>query len=320
MLAVGMVNVQEARCMKERFQGAANRANLLAALRRQEFVGGNQEIAEAAADIGEIVEYQDGEKLITQGAEDNEIFLLLAGTVLILINGYEYERRKPGQHIGEMAAIEPSLKRSATVAAAETVVALKLTSADFMALGISYPQIWLPIAQEVSRRLFQRNSTIPVPNAAPKLFVISSTEAKHVAHALRDGLNPDVFSTVWDDGVFFAGGYPLEHLEKQVAQSDFAIAIAEPDDIVRSRGHQSPTLRDNVLFELGLFMGKLGRHRAIAVHPRVKDLWIPTDLQGLTVIPYEPGDESTVNLRLKSVCEAVRKLVQVRGVRIFNPA
>lgn len=219
--------------MKERFQGAANRANLLAALRRQEFVGGNQEIAEAAADIGEIVEYQDGEKLITQGAEDNEIFLLLAGTVLILINGYEYERRKPGQHIGEMAAIEPSLKRSATVAAAETVVALKLTSADFMALGISYPQIWLPIAQEVSRRLFQRNSTIPVPNAAPKLFVISSTEAKHVAHA-RDGLNPDVFSTVWDDGVFFAGGYPLEHLENK-----------SPNRILLSRLPSPTTLSDH---------------------------------------------------------------------------
>ncbi len=67
-------------------------------------------------------------------------------------------------------------------------------------------------------------------------------------------------------------------------------------------------------------MGKLSRYRAIAVHPRVKNLWIPSDLQGLTVIPYEQGDDSTVEDRLKPVCEAIRKLVQDRGVRIFNPA
>jgi CRP/FNR family cyclic AMP-dependent transcriptional regulator len=306
--------------MKERFEGTANRASLVAALKRQEFVGGSQDIAAAMADIGVIVEYRDGDKLIIQDAHDNDIFLLLAGVVLILINGYEYERRVAGQHVGEMAAIEPSLKRSASVVAVETVVAMKLSSSDFMELGARYPQVWLPVAQELSRRLYQRNSTIPVPNASPKLFIISSSEAKHVAYALRDGLKADVFSTVWDDGVFFAGGYPLEGLEKQVAESDFAVAIAEPDDIVRSRGHQSPTLRDNVLFELGLFMGKLSRYRAIAVHPRVKNLWIPSDLQGLTVIPYEPGDDSTVADRLKPVCDAIRKLVQDRGVRIFSPA
>jgi predicted nucleotide-binding protein len=305
--------------MKERFEGNANRVNLIDCLKRQEFVGGSQEIAEAMADIGELVEYDDGDKLIVQDAHDNDMFLLLAGNVMILINGYEYDRRTAGQHVGEMAAIEPSLKRSASVVAIQTVVALKLTSGDFMRLGERHPQIWLPMARELSRRLFQRNSTIPVPNAAPKLFIISSTEAKPVAHALRDGLKADVFSTVWDEGVFFAGGYPLEALEKQVAESDFAVAIAEPDDIVRSRGRQSPTLRDNVLFELGLFMGKLSRYRAIAVHPRVKNLWIPSDLHGLTVIPYEPGDDATVVDRLKPVCEAIRKLVRDRGVRIFSP-
>lgn len=305
--------------MKERFEGAENRHRLVAALKRQEFASGSDAIAEAMADAGTLVEYNNGDKLIVQDAHDNDIFLLLAGSTLVLINGYEYRDRSAGQHVGEMAAIEPSLPRSATIVAAETVVAFKITSSDFMALGVRFPQIWLPIAQELSRRLRQRNTTIPMPNAAPKLFIISSSEAKHIAYAIREGLKADVFSTVWDDGVFFAGGYPLEALEKQVAESDFAVAIAEPDDIIRSRGRQSPTLRDNVLFELGLFMGKLSRYRAIVVHPRVKNLWIPSDLQGLTVIPYEAGDDTTVEPRLTPVCDAIRQLVKDRGVRIFNP-
>lgn len=149
--------------MKERFEGTANRANLIAALKRQEFVAGSDDIAAAMIEIGDA----DGEPLIVQDGDDDQIFLLLAGTVLIVINGYGYEKRVAGQHVGEMAAIEPSLKRSATVVPAGTVVALRLSSPDFMELGRRFPKIWLPIAQEVSRRLNRRNATIPVPNAAP---------------------------------------------------------------------------------------------------------------------------------------------------------
>jgi CRP/FNR family cyclic AMP-dependent transcriptional regulator len=146
---------------------------------------------------------------------------------------------------------------------------------------------------------------------------MSSSEAKHVALALRDGLEKDVFSKVWDDGVFFAGGYPLESLEQQVSESDFAVASAEPDDILESRGSRQPTLRDNVLFELGLFMGKLSRYRAILIHPRIKDLKLPSDLHGLTLIPYDNGDPSTIQARIAPVCTQLRTLIKKLGVRTF---
>ena len=97
------------------------------------------------------------------------------------------------------------------------------------------------------------------------------------------------------------------------------MAIAEPDDIVESRGTRAPTLRDIVLFELGLFMGKLTRYRTILVHPKVKDLKFPSDLQGLTLLSYEPGDGATANDRLKDACDKIRTIVQTRGVRTFTP-
>jgi hypothetical protein len=84
-----------------------------------------------------------------------------------------------------MAAIEPAQKRSATVVAHDTVVALKLTNATFMWLGKAYPQIWLPIAREPSRRLYQRNELITPPNEYPKLFTISSTEALGLAREVQ---------------------------------------------------------------------------------------------------------------------------------------
>ena len=49
----------------------------------------------------------------------------------------------------------------------------------------------------------------------------------------------------------------MESLERELDQSDFAIAIAQPDDLTESRGEAKPTPRDNVIFELGFFMGRL---------------------------------------------------------------
>lgn len=303
--------------MKERFEGD-NRPHLIAALKRQEFASGSAEIAEMLVKHGRLVEFKPGEKIIVQDGTDNDIYLLIAGVAGIIVNGAQITTRKAGQHVGEMAAIEASLPRSATVLVLEPAVALKISSTDFMLLGEKFPQIWLPLAQELSRRLYQRNSTIALPNEAPKLFIISSSEAKAIAYGVRAGLEHDVFSRVWDDGVFFAGGYPLEALELQVAESDFAVAIAEADDIVDSQGTRAPTVRDNVLFELGLFMGKLTRYRTILVHPKVKDLKLPSDLQGLTLVSYEPGDDATLPARLEPACGQIRTLVKKLGVRTFT--
>ncbi len=300
--------------MKERFEGPA-RPKLIDALLHQEFVSGNADLANALADRGELLEFQKGDRIITQDAEDDDIYLLISGAAAVVIKGNQINTRKAGQHVGEMAAIEPAQKRSATIVALETVVALKLSSLEFNSIGNEYPKIWLPIARELARRLFQRNALIPTPNEHPKLFIISSTEGLDVAREIQSQLHRDVFSTVWPEGTFFAGGYSLEALEKAVNESDFAVAVAQPDDIIETRGVKYPTLRDNVLFELGLFMGRLSRYRAILIHPRVAGLKLPSDLHGLTLLSYEPGKTSELPSLLGPACNEIRKLVKTLGVR-----
>jgi CRP-like cAMP-binding protein len=100
--------------MKERFEDDG-RQNLIDALKRQEFVAGDPELANALVKCGQLVEFSKGDKIITEGGEDNDIYLLLAGSVSIVVKGNEITTRKAGQHVGEMAAIEPAQKRSATV-------------------------------------------------------------------------------------------------------------------------------------------------------------------------------------------------------------
>jgi predicted nucleotide-binding protein len=179
-----------------------------------------------------------------------------------------------------------------------------------MAIGDRFPQMWKGVSAMVARKLFERNDLIQPPNEYAKLFIISSAEARDVAYEIQAQLERDVFSTVWTDGVFFAGAYTLEALEKAVVESDFAIAVAQPDDLVTSRGTSTPTLRDNVLFELGLFMGKLSRHRAILIHPRVSGLKLPSDLSGLTLLSYAEGKPDELRARLGPACNDVRKIIR----------
>ena len=74
--------------MKERFE-KDGRQNLVDALKRQEFVGGDAKLADALLKRGELTEYKKGDRLITEGGEDNDIYLLLAGSVAVVVKGNE---------------------------------------------------------------------------------------------------------------------------------------------------------------------------------------------------------------------------------------
>ena len=113
---------------------------------------------------------------------------------------------------------------------------------------------------------------------------------------------------VWTDDIFVASKTSIESLEAELIKADFAILVLAPDDRIFSRGHDSDAPRDNVIFELGLFMGALTRQRTFFVKPRGMDIKIPSDLFGVTPLEYDPGAGT-----LDAVCSAIRKLVRGGG-------
>ena len=130
--------------------------------------------------------------------------------------------------------------------ASDTVVALRISSAGANGYWQCLSsQIWLPIARILSRRLFERNDLLTPPNESPRLLIISSAEALSVAYEVATQLERVALPTVWAHGTFFAGQYTLEALVNAVGQSVFAVAIAQPDDLVESRQLSQPTVRDN---------------------------------------------------------------------------
>ena len=106
---------------------------------------------------------------------------------------------------------------------------------------------------------------------------------------LRAQLEHDVFSTVWSDGVFFAGGYPLEALEKAVGESDFAVAIAQPDDVVRSRRKCNQRFGITCCLNSGFSWVSLRGTAPFLFILRSLISRLPSDLHGLTLLSYRAG-------------------------------
>jgi predicted nucleotide-binding protein len=82
-------------------------------------------------------------------------------------------------------------------------------------------------------------------------------------------------------------------IEKFTDYSDvgFAIALLSPDDLAYSK-ESSPEqakyrARQNVIFELGFFIGKLGRSRVLAMFDEKNNFEKPSDYDGIIYVPYE---------------------------------
>lgn len=149
----------------------------------------------------------------------------------------------------------------------------------------------------------------------PSLFIGSSSEGIEFARAVRSLLTQDAEVTVWKEGFFSLGSTYIETLMNSLPRFDFAILVFTPDDLVNSREVEVFGPRDNVIFELGLFMGRLGRSRTFILHQADARLKIPTDLSGVTMATYEwPRVDRSYRSAVGSACDSIREIIRDLGV------
>lgn len=148
----------------------------------------------------------------------------------------------------------------------------------------------------------------------PRIFIASAVESLDVADAFNVNLDHQAEVTVWKNG-FSLTQTTIDSLVKIAETMDFAIFIFTPDDVARIRNKEQHVVRDNVVFELGLFTGTLGKDRCFIVKPRNVDLHLPTDLLGLTPADYD-GERSDGNLEaaVNHPCVLIKKEVAKLGL------
>ena len=287
--------------MIDRFKGAENRDRRVEVLQRQQIVQHDKEIAEQLADVAELVQLEATSPdniLIEQNSPENDLYLIVTGRVSVRINGREVAIRRSGQHVGEMAMLDVSATRCATVTALEQTVVARIKERDFTRIANAHPSLWRQLALELCNRLRERSKYIKAPNPRPVIFVGSSAEQRHIAYEIRDILSHEnMLPKVWTDDLFRPSATSIENLERELEGADFAVLVVTADDVVESRDIKKAAPRDNVIWEHAFFTGGLGRERVFIIKPRGADLKLPSDLLGVTPLEYDSNGCSSLCYR-----------------------
>lgn len=160
-------------------------------------------------------------------------------------------------------------------------------------------------------------------NNKPKVFIGSARESMDYVNAIHEQVRFHAEVTPWYAGVFEVNDYNMESLERQLDSNDYAVFIFSPDDIVEMRGKKMIKTRDNTLFEMGLFWGKLRKGRVFFIVPdRVQnssgedshEYILPSDLNGLTTLDYEIRTDENYISAVSRASQQINQIIKREGV------
>lgn len=147
----------------------------------------------------------------------------------------------------------------------------------------------------------------------PSVFVASSTRGRPYALAVQRHLAPDADVDVWsDEDIFRPNRAYLDTLLDSAGFYDYGVAVMTPDDPIEVRGESGMAARDNVIFEYGLFLGRLGPHRAFML----KEASVRTfsDFHGIELATFEacpaPVETSCADEATREGCRRIRRFIQ----------
>jgi hypothetical protein len=120
------------------------------------------------------------------------------------------------------------------------------------------------------------------------MFIGSSIEALPVVTMIASAFSQHAECVPWNVAPEFStkGSFPtFTALCDAALRYDFSLFVLTPDDLITYRGNNFRAPRDNVLFEMGLFIGAIGPERVFAIvqqmdKPKMK---IPSDLLGVNM-------------------------------------
>jgi Predicted nucleotide-binding protein containing TIR-like domain len=145
--------------------------------------------------------------------------------------------------------------------------------------------------------------------SGPRIFIASSSEGLHYANAAFSQLEKVGEPIVWDQDLFRPSESTLEGLDTILGMVDYGLVVCTPDDlrIMHAKGGTIP--RDNVVFELGMLMGRLGRRNVFILAPAEEPgFLLPSDLKGINYLKYQ---RRTDNNYVASVATAARRISEV---------
>ena len=151
--------------------------------------------------------------------------------------------------------------------------------------------VLIPFARDYKAFIAQKAPTVPLenrPTDKTKVFIVHGHDEgprEAVARFLeKQGLDPIILHEQASRGMTIP--------EKLIAHGEvgFAVVLLTPDDFGRAKAETTdkPRARQNVILELGYFVGRLGRDKVCALLKA--DIEMPSDYVGTVYINWDTGD------------------------------
>lgn len=148
-------------------------------------------------------------------------------------------------------------------------------------------------------RFWEDDPLLPQSQATPNTGVTPSQTKVFIIHGRDDGTKETVARFIEKLGLepiilheqANRGRSIIDKFEQHAEETAFAIALLTPDDVGGLQGNGKglkPRARQNVIFELGWFLGRLGRGRVCAL--KKGDVEEPSNWKGVLYIDLDAAD------------------------------
>ncbi len=150
----------------------------------------------------------------------------------------------------------------------------------------------------------------------PKMFIGSSTPGIPIAEQVKDAFSKYADCTIWNEtGVWEPNRSTFDNLMGMVNYFDFGVFVATADDLTLKGGKMIIEARDNVILEMTLFLGGLGRDKSFLLVEKGTDL--PTDFNGIYQPRFVKGDSDSINKACAELYEKVEEYYKTGHLSLY---
>jgi len=147
----------------------------------------------------------------------------------------------------------------------------------------------------------------------PSIFIASSGKSKAIAEAIKLNFENEADVAIWTENIFKLNEGTLETLMNRASYYDFFVAVFAADDTATIDNKETNITRDNVIFEFGLFLGRIGLDRTFFVLEDGVKLF--SDWNGITTTTFVR--QLNLTTALGESCTKIREKMEI-AERLFT--
>lgn len=150
----------------------------------------------------------------------------------------------------------------------------------------------------------------------PKIFIGSSTAGYAVAEKVKGYLSNNNDCYLWrDQGVWEVNKSTFDNLLRMANYFDFGVFVATSDDLTLTNDKLVIEPRDNVILEMTLFLGTLGRDKSfLLVEDGIK---LPSDFNGIYMPRFTPGKDDTIEKACGEFSDKIEEHLQFGHLSLY---